>query len=42
MLAPHPEFEEMAARFERYRASRLKRARAFAAKAAFRLRVPRR
>jgi hypothetical protein len=42
MLAPHPEFEEMAARFERYRASPLKCARAFAAKAAFRLRVPRR
>ena len=42
MLAPHPEFEEMASRFERYRASGIKRARAFAAKAAFRLRVPRR
>jgi hypothetical protein len=42
MLAPHPEFEETAARFERYRASRRARARAFAAKAAFRLRVPRR
>jgi heparosan-N-sulfate-glucuronate 5-epimerase len=42
MLAPHPEFEETAIRFERYRASRVNRARAFAAKAAFRLRVPRR
>jgi hypothetical protein len=42
LLAPHPEFEEMAARFEGYRASRLSRVRAFAAKAAFRLRVPRR
>ncbi len=42
MLAPHPEFAETAARFERYRASRRARARAFAAKAAFRLRVPRR
>ena len=41
MLAPHPEFEETAARFERYRASRLNRACAFAAKR-FRLRVPRR
>ena len=42
MLAPHPELEATAARFERYAASRVNRARAFAAKAAFRLRVPRR
>jgi hypothetical protein len=41
MLAPHSEFDDLAARFEGYRESRLNRARAFAAKAAFRLRVPR-
>jgi hypothetical protein len=40
-LAPRPEFSEVAERFERYAGSRAGRARAFAHKAAFRVRVPR-
>jgi hypothetical protein len=40
-IAPRPEIAETAARFERYERSPLSRARAFAAKVAFRLRVPR-
>jgi hypothetical protein len=40
-IAPRPEFAKAAARFESYRRSPVARARAFAAKAAFRLRVPR-
>jgi heparosan-N-sulfate-glucuronate 5-epimerase len=40
-LAPHQQFRDTAARFERYASSRPARARAFAHKAAFRIRVPR-
>jgi hypothetical protein len=40
-IAPRPQFAETAARFERYERSRAGRTRAFATKAAFRLRVPR-
>lgn len=40
-LAPRPEFSEVAERFERYGGSRAGRVRAFAHKAAFRVRVPR-
>ncbi len=41
IIAPRPELAATAARFEGYRDSRLSRGRAFASKAAFRLRVPR-
>jgi hypothetical protein len=41
IIAPRPELIEAADRFERYRSSRLSRARAFASKVVFRLRVPR-
>jgi heparosan-N-sulfate-glucuronate 5-epimerase len=41
LIAPRPELDVVAARFERYLGSRLKRARAFAMKALFRLLVPR-
>lgn len=40
-IAPRPELAEAADRFERYAGSRVAPARAFATKAAFRLRVPR-
>jgi heparosan-N-sulfate-glucuronate 5-epimerase len=40
-IAPRPEVAEVAARFERYASSQALRARAFAAKSAFRLAVPR-
>lgn len=41
LVAPRPELEAMAGRFSEYAASRSCRARAFATKVAFRLRVPR-
>jgi heparosan-N-sulfate-glucuronate 5-epimerase len=41
LIAPRPELSAAAERFERYRRSRLHRARAFARKAAFRVIVPR-
>ena len=41
LVAPRPELAERLARFEAYAASRSRRARAYALKAAFRLRVPR-
>jgi heparosan-N-sulfate-glucuronate 5-epimerase len=41
VIAPRPELAETADRWERYRASRLCRARAFVSKVLFRLRVPR-
>jgi heparosan-N-sulfate-glucuronate 5-epimerase len=41
-IAPNPELTEAADRFESYRRRRTSRVRAFAGKAAFRLRVPRR
>ena len=41
LIAPKPEFESAIERFQRYRASRLLRMRAFADKALFRVVVPR-
>jgi heparosan-N-sulfate-glucuronate 5-epimerase len=41
LIAPDARFDRVRERFERYQRSRFRRARAFAAKAAFRLRVPR-
>ncbi len=41
LIAPRPEFEQTADRFDEYASSRLHRADAFARKVAFRLVVPR-